>query len=89
MRFQAMRAAVILAMGAAGSAGAGTFEQTAHGVIVKPDNGAAKEIRLELMYDNIIHVLKLDQGGKALTPSPQLVRFEQSTVALGVQNTAK
>jgi alpha-D-xyloside xylohydrolase len=48
---------------------AGSFEKTASGVVVKPDQGAAKEVRLELMGDNIIHVVKLDQAGKALTPS--------------------
>ena len=69
MRFQPMQAAALLALAASGSALAGTFEQTGNGIVVKPDSGAAKEIRLELMDDNIIHVLKLDQGGKALTPS--------------------
>jgi alpha-D-xyloside xylohydrolase len=38
-------------------------------VVVKPDSGAAKEVRLEVMGDNIIHVVKLDQAGKTLTPS--------------------
>ncbi|MGO4467013.1 alpha-xylosidase, partial [Pseudoduganella sp. RAF53_2] len=70
MRFQAMQAAgVVIALAASGNAFAGTFEQTANGIVVKPDTGAAKEVRLELMDDNIIHVLKLDASGKALTPS--------------------
>lgn len=53
----------------AGHAMAGTFEKTATGVVVKPDSGAAKEVRLEVMADNIIHVVKLDQSGKSLNPS--------------------
>ncbi|RZT04304.1 alpha-D-xyloside xylohydrolase [Duganella sp. CF402] len=53
----------------AGHAMAGTFEKTATGVVVKPDSGAAKEVRLEVMADNIIHVVKLDQAGKSLNPS--------------------
>jgi alpha-D-xyloside xylohydrolase len=69
MRFQPMRAAAMFALAACGSAVAGTFEQTASGLVIKPDSGAAKEIRLELMGNNIVHVLKLDQGGKSLTPS--------------------
>ena len=69
MRFNPMRAAVLLALAAAGSAAAGTFEKTANGLTIKPDIGAAKEIRLELMDDNIIHVLKLDRSDKALVPS--------------------
>jgi len=70
MRFQAMQAAgVVIALAASGNAFAGTFEQTANGIVVKPDSGAAKEVRLELMDDNILHVLKLDASGKALTPS--------------------
>lgn len=48
---------------------AGSFEKTATGLIVRPDSGAAKEVRLEVMADNIIHVIKLDKPGKALTPS--------------------
>src|ERR1700740_1490463 len=58
-----------LAVMMSGQARAGTFEKTATGVVVKPDSGAAKEVRLEVMGDNIIHVVKLDQAGKTLTPS--------------------
>lgn len=48
---------------------AGSVEQTATGIVVKPDAGTAREVRLEVMSGNIIHVVKLDQPGKALTPS--------------------
>lgn len=48
---------------------AGTFQQTATGITVLPDRGAAREIRLEVMADNIVHVVKTDQAGKRLTPS--------------------
>jgi alpha-D-xyloside xylohydrolase len=67
MRFTTIATAV--AVLTAGHAMAGTFEKTTTGVVVKPDTGAAKEVRLEVMADNIIHVVKLDQAGKALTPS--------------------
>ncbi|EEF24531.1 conserved hypothetical protein, partial [Ricinus communis] len=67
MRFTTIATAV--AVLAAGHAMAGTFEKTATGVVVKPDTGAAREVRLEVMADNIVHVVKLDQAGKALTPS--------------------
>jgi len=62
-------AASCLAVIAAGQAMAGTFEKTATGVVIKPDSGAAKEVRLEVMADNIVHVVKLDQSGKSLNPS--------------------
>lgn len=48
---------------------AGSFEKNAHGLVVKLDQGAVKEVRLEVMSENIIHVIKLDQAGKPLTPS--------------------
>ncbi|TWI67767.1 alpha-D-xyloside xylohydrolase [Pseudoduganella lurida] len=53
----------------AGAASAGTFQQTTSGITVAPDSGAAKEVRLEVMADHILHVVKVDQAGKALTPS--------------------
>jgi alpha-D-xyloside xylohydrolase len=67
MRFTTIATAV--AVLAAGHAMAGTFEKTATGVVIKPDTGAAKEVRLEVMADNIVHVVKLDQVGKTITPS--------------------
>ncbi|MYM39587.1 glycoside hydrolase family 31 protein [Duganella qianjiadongensis] len=70
MRIKIMAPAVAsLAVLASIPALAGSYEKTATGLIVRPDNGAAREIRLEVMADNIIHVVKLDQPGKALTPS--------------------
>lgn len=68
MRIKTLAATGVAAL-VAGHALAGTFEKTATGVVVKPDSGAAKEVRLEVMADNIIHVVKLDQVGKSLTPS--------------------
>ena len=62
-------AAACVAVMASGHTLAGTFEKTATGVVVKPDSGAAKEVRLDVMADNIIHVVKLDQAGKSLNPS--------------------
>ncbi|MEV4780265.1 TIM-barrel domain-containing protein [Burkholderia sp. LMU1-1-1.1] len=69
MRFKAIvPAASCLAVMMSGQALAGTFEKTSTGVVVKPDSGA-KEVRLEVMSDNIIHVVKTDKEGKELTPS--------------------
>ena len=62
-------AATCLAIMSAAQSWASSFEQTASGLSVKPDQGAAKEVRLAVMSDNIIHVLKTDQAGKSLTPS--------------------
>ncbi|NHZ36736.1 glycoside hydrolase family 31 protein [Massilia rubra] len=62
-----------LALMASGHALAGTFEKTGSGVVVKPDQGAAKEVRLEVMSENIIHVVKLDGPGKELSPSMMTV----------------
>lgn len=74
MRINMMKtAASCLALISASQAMAATFEKNATGVTVKPDQGAAKEVRLDVMSDNIIHVLKLDQAGKALKPSMMTV----------------
>ncbi len=62
-----------LALIASSHALAGSFEKTASGIVVKPDQGVVKEVRLEVMRDNIIHVVKLDQSGKSLTPSMMTV----------------
>ncbi len=64
-----MMTATCVALIVSGSAAAGSFEKNATGVVIKPDQGAAKEVRLEVMSENIIHVMKLDQSGKAITPS--------------------
>ncbi len=65
--------ASIVAMFATGHALAGSFEKTATGVIVKTDQGPAREVRLEVMNENIIHVVKVDQPGKQLDPSMMTV----------------
>lgn len=62
-------AAAVLFLAAGNQALAGSFQQTGTGIEVQPDTGSAKLVRLNLMSDNIIQVLKLDQPGKALTPS--------------------
>jgi len=73
---------------------AGTFEKTASGVVIVPDGGAAKEIRLEVMADNIVHVVKVDQAGKQLTPSlmtvakPCACRFDVRKTGNAVALTA-
>ncbi len=70
MRFKpTITTASCLALLVSSHAMAGSFDKTATGVVVHPDQGAAKEVRLEVMNDHIIHVVKLDQAGKALTPS--------------------
>jgi alpha-D-xyloside xylohydrolase len=43
---------------------AGDFQKTATGVVVHPDGGPAKEVRLEVMAPNIIHVLALDDPNR-------------------------
>ncbi len=53
----------------AGTAMAGTYEKTATGVIVKPDIGSAKAVRLEVMSDSIIHVLAVDDPNREQMPS--------------------
>ncbi|MGA9659569.1 MAG: hypothetical protein WBQ60_10770 [Asticcacaulis sp.] len=53
----------------AGAALAGSFEKTATGIVVKPDTGSAKEIRLEVMNDSIIHVLAVDDPARQQMPS--------------------
>jgi alpha-D-xyloside xylohydrolase len=72
MRLTPMMTAA-LALIAATQATAGSFSKGPSGIVVVPDQGAAKEIRLEVMSDNIIHVVKLDQAGKRLTPSMMTV----------------
>ena len=62
-------AATVLLLCAGAQAFAGSYQQTATGIEVKPDHGAAKLVRLNLMSDNIIQVLKFDVAGKTLTPS--------------------
>ena len=69
MHIKPMTVAVWLALAATSQAHAASFEKTATGVVIRPDQGAAREVRLEVMKDNIIHVVKLDQPGKRLTPS--------------------
>ncbi|MBB6133114.1 alpha-D-xyloside xylohydrolase [Massilia aurea] len=66
MRMTQVAAAVVML--AATGADAGTFQQTATGIEVRPDSGA-KVVRLNLMSDNIVQVVKLDQADKTLTPS--------------------
>jgi alpha-D-xyloside xylohydrolase len=61
-------AASIMATCASGAL-AGSYQKTASGVVVKPDTGASKEVRLEVMNGDIIHVVKVDAAGKAIDPS--------------------
>ena len=57
---------IALAM-SAGAAMAGTYERTPTGFVLKPDTGSAKEIRLEVVGERIIHVLAVDD-----TTRPQI-----------------
>lgn len=66
-------AAACVALMAPALAAAGSFVKTSTGMVITPDQGAAKEVRLEVMSENIIHVVKLDQSGKRLTPSMMTV----------------
>lgn len=68
MQFTRIAAAAML-LAAGSQALAGTVQQTATGIDVRPDGGPAKLVRLELMADNIVHVVKLDNPDKRLTPS--------------------
>ncbi len=61
----------------AGAAHAGTYDKTPTGVVVHPDSGSAKEIRLEVMNDSIIHVLALDDAGREQIPSLMTVATPQ------------
>jgi alpha-D-xyloside xylohydrolase len=58
-----------LVLAAWSTAHGASFEKTATGLVARPDQGPAREVRLEVMQDNIIHVVKVDQPGKRLTPS--------------------
>jgi alpha-D-xyloside xylohydrolase len=70
MRMTLTRAAAAWLLGGVWlSASAATVEKTASGVIVRPGSGPVREVRLEVMGENIIHVVKLDAEGKRLTPS--------------------
>ena len=60
-------AALLLSIGA--QALAGTYQQTSAGIEVRPDAGPAKLVRLEFMADNIVHVVKLDDASRHVTPS--------------------
>ena len=72
-----------------GPAIAGSFEATATGVIVRPDSGPAKEIRLEVMSDRIIHVVALDDPARPQPVSlmtvaaPQRGRFSVQARTIG------
>ncbi|UDF02707.1 TIM-barrel domain-containing protein [Asticcacaulis sp. AND118] len=53
----------------ASTALAGTYTQTDTGIVVKPDTGTAKEIRLDVINDSIIHVVGVDDPARAQLPS--------------------
>jgi alpha-D-xyloside xylohydrolase len=75
---KALSSASMLALSlGAGQALSGTFEKTATGVVVKPDTGPAKEVRLEVMSDSIIHVLAVDDPSRAQIPSLMLATTPQ------------
>jgi alpha-D-xyloside xylohydrolase len=85
MRLTPIMAAISsLTLLASSQAFAGSFEKTATGVVIKPDQGPAREVRLEVMSDNIIHVVKLDQSGKKLTPSMMTVATPCGTCTFAV-----
>ncbi|WP_428312892.1 TIM-barrel domain-containing protein [Hydrocarboniphaga sp.] len=62
-------AAAVAAALMTSSAFAGSYTRSDNGIVVKPDSGAAKEIRLELVGDSIIHVLGVDDPTRQQLPS--------------------
>ncbi len=46
------------------SAVAGSYERTTTGIVVRPDHGTAREVRLEVIGGDIIHVLALDDPSR-------------------------
>ncbi len=68
MKIKAMMAASLLALCTA-PAFAGTYDKTASGIVVHPDGGTAKDVRLEVMSPSIIHVLALDDARREQVPS--------------------
>ena len=69
MKMKIMASASILAMLVSGAAWAGTYDKTATGIVVHPNGGAAKELKLEVMSDSIIHVVGVDDPSRAQMPS--------------------
>jgi alpha-D-xyloside xylohydrolase len=65
MKLLHISAALLLATSAHGA----TWQKTATGIEVHPDGGAAKVVRLTLMADNIVRVLKLDRPDRTRAPS--------------------
>jgi alpha-D-xyloside xylohydrolase len=88
-RILASASIIALAL-AAGNAWAGTFEKTATGVIVRPDVGTAKEVRLEVMSASIIHVLAVDDPKREQIPSLMTVATPQpGTFTVAAANKGK
>src|ERR1700748_2843893 len=69
MKIKSMMAAASVLALAAAPAFAGTFEKTATGIVVHPDTGTAKDVRLEVMSPSIIHVLAVDDPRREQVPS--------------------
>lgn len=78
--------AAVLLLCAGAQAFAGSYRETATGIEVIPDTGAAKLVRLNLMSDNIVQVLKFDGPGKTLTPSLMTVA-QPCSCAFSVSDT--
>ncbi|MDC7675945.1 glycoside hydrolase family 31 protein [Asticcacaulis machinosus] len=66
----------------ASTALAGSFEKTATGIVVKPDIGSAKEVRLEVISDSIIHVLAVDDPARAQISSLMAVAKPSGSFAV-------
>jgi len=69
MKIKTMMTASVLALCLSAPAFAGTFEKTATGIVVHPDEGTAKEVRLDVMSPSIIHVLAVDDAKREQVPS--------------------
>ncbi len=69
MKIKTMMTASVLALCLGAPAFAGTFEKTATGIVVHPDEGTQKEVRLEVMSPSIIHVLAVDDAKREQVPS--------------------
>ena len=68
---------------------AGSYDKTATGIVVHPDGGAAKEIRLEVMSPSIIHVQAVDDAKREQLPSLMTIAKPQGSFTVTAKKGAK
>lgn len=61
---------------------AGTYSRTATGIVVKPDTGTAKEIRLSVISDSVIQVVGVDDPAREQLPSLMAVAKPEGKFAV-------